>query len=79
MRHHVENTLGIALLYNHFLLEHHKILVNIDSVAVPWDTISGATELAGINASTWRFTDRGLAPYKFAHAAVEVSLNRYRI
>ncbi len=77
VKHHVENTLGIALLHNHFLLEHHEMLVNVDSVAVPWDTTSGATELAGVNASAWRFTDQGLAPYEFAHAAVEVSLYRH--
>ena len=77
MKHHVENTLGIALLHNHFLLEHYEMLVNVDSVAVLWDTTSGATELAGVNASAWRFTDQGLAPYEFAHAAVEVSLHRH--
>ncbi|KAL9104773.1 MAG: hypothetical protein Q9163_000323 [Psora crenata] len=71
VKHHVENTLGIVLLHNHFLLEHHEMLVNVDSVVVPWDTTSGATELAG------RFTDRGLAPYEFTHAAVEVSLHHH--
>ena len=48
VKHHVENNLGIALLHNHFLLEQHEMLVNMDSVAVPWDTTSGATELAGV-------------------------------
>ena len=33
--------------------------MNVDSVAVSWDTTSGATELAGVNASAWRFTDQG--------------------
>ena len=74
VKHHVENTLGIALLHNHFLLEQHEMLVNVDSVAVPWDTTSGATELAGVSASAWRFTNQGLAPDEFTHAAVEVSL-----
>ena len=37
VKHHVEDTLGIALLYNHFLLEQHEMLVNINSVVVPWD------------------------------------------
>lgn len=74
VKYHVENILGIILLHNHFLLEQHEILVNVDSVAVPWDTTSGATELAAVNASAWRFTNQGLAPYEFAHAAVEVSL-----
>lgn len=77
VKHHVENTLGIALLHNHFLLEQHEMLVNVDSVAVPWDTTSGGTELAGVSASAWRFTNQGLAPYEFAHAAVEVSLYRH--
>jgi hypothetical protein len=75
VEHHVENTLGITLLHNHFLLEHHEMLVNVDSVAVPWDATSGATELVGVKASAWRFTDPGLAPYEFAHTAVEVSLD----
>lgn len=79
MKHHVENTLGIALLHNHFLLERHEMLVNVDSVAVPWDTTSGAMELAGVSASAWRFTKQGLAPYEFAHAAVEVSLYRHQM
>ena len=77
VKHHVENTLGIALLHNHFLLEHQEKLVNVDSVAVPWNTASGATELAGVNACAWRFTDQGLAPYEFAHTAVEVALDRH--
>ena len=77
VKHHVQNTLGITLLHNHFLLKHHEMLVNVDSVAVPWNTTSGATELAGVNVSAWRFTDQGLASYEFAHAAVEVSLHRH--
>lgn len=79
VKNHLENTLGITLLHNHFLLERHEILVNVDSVAVPWDTTSGAAELTGVNASAWRFTDRGLAPYEFAHEAVEVSLDRHPV
>ena len=74
VKHHVENILGITLLHNHFLLEQHEMLVNVDSVAVPWDTTSGATELAGVSASAWRFTNQGLAPYEFAYAAVEIYL-----
>ena len=35
VRHHVENTLGITLLQNRFLLEQHEMQVNVDSVAVP--------------------------------------------
>ncbi len=79
VKHHVEDTLGIALLYNHFLLEQHEMLVNINSVVVPWDVTSGAMELAGVNTSAWRFTDQGLTPYEFAYTAVEVSLGRYPI
>ena len=79
VKHHVENTLGIILLHNHFLLEHHEMLVNVDSVAVPWDTTSGATELAGVKASAWRFTEQGLAAYEFTHAAVEISLHCHQM
>ena len=49
--HHVESILGIALLHNHFLLKTHEMLVNVDSVAIPWDTTSGAEELAHVNAT----------------------------
>ena len=38
MKHRVENMLGVTLLYNHFLLERHEMLVNFDSVAVLVDT-----------------------------------------
>ena len=80
MKHHVENFLGISLLHNHFFLKQHEKLVTVNSVAVPWDTTSGAMELANVNATAWRFTNRGLAPYEFAHAAdVEVSLGRHPI
>jgi len=51
VKHHVENTLGIALQHNHFLLEQHEMLVTDNSVAVPWDATCGAMELAGVNAS----------------------------
>ena len=77
VKHHVENTLGVILLHNHFFLENHEMLVNFDSVAVPWDTTSGAKELNGVNASAWRFTDQGLAPYEFVHTAVETPLDRH--
>ncbi|KAI4170647.1 MAG: hypothetical protein LQ348_007077 [Seirophora lacunosa] len=80
LKHHVENTLGIALLHNHFLLEPNEMLVHIsDSAAVPWDTTSGAKELSEVKATAWRFTDQGLAPYEFAHAAAVASLDRHPI
>ena len=53
------------------------MLVYGNSVAVPWDTTSGATELVGVSASAWRFTNQGLAPYEFALVAVDVSLYRH--
>ena len=51
------------------------MLVNVGSVAVPWDATGGAEELADVNASAWRFTDKGIAPYEFTHAAPEISLD----
>ena len=39
----------------HFLLVHHEILGNIDSVVIPRDV------------SAWCSFDQGLAPYDFAH------------
>ena len=80
LKHHVEKFLGISLLHNHFFLKQHEMLVTVNSVAVPWDNTSGAMELADVNATAWRFTDRGLAPYEFAYAAaVEESLSRHPI
>lgn len=73
--HHVEKILGVVLLHNHFLLGPQEMLVNVDSVAVPWDISSGAEEFADVNASAWRFTDKGIAPYEFAYAALETSLD----
>ena len=55
------------------------MLVKLDSVAVPWDTTSGATKLASVNASAWRFTNHGLAPYEFAYGAMQVPLHYYPI
>lgn len=72
--HHVENVLGVVL-HNHFLLEPQEMLVNVDPMAVPWDISSGAQELADVNASAWRFTDKGIAPYEFAYGAREISLD----
>lgn len=75
VKHHVENVLGVVLLHNHFLLEPHEMLVSVDSVAVPWDTRAGAKELGTVNATAWRFTGNGIAPYEFAHAAPEIPLD----
>lgn len=72
VNHHVENKLGVALLHNHFLLEPCEMLVSIDSVAVPWDT-RNSTET--VNASSWRFTENGIAPYEFTHEAPEIRLD----
>lgn len=74
LNHQVENTLGLVLLHNHFLLEPYEMLVNVDSVAVPWDVRSGCKELADVNASAWRFNEKGLTPYEFTHAALKTPL-----
>ena len=71
--HHAENIPGLVLLHNQFLLEAHELLVNVNSVAVQWGFSSGAKELADATASSWRFTDDGIAPYEFMHAASELS------
>ena len=67
--------LGVALLYNHFLLEPHEILVNINVVAVPVDTGSGTKAPGPINANAWRFIKNGIAPYEFTHADQETTLD----
>lgn len=75
VKHHVESTLGVTLLHNHFLLEPDEMLVNISSTAVPWDMRSNAKELTNVGASAWRFTEKGVAPYEFTHGASEVPLD----
>lgn len=62
IKHHVENILGVVLLHNHFLFEPQEMLANVGSMAVPWDTTSGAEELKNVNASSWRFTKEGIVP-----------------
>lgn len=74
LNHQVENMLGLALLHNHFLLEPYEMLVNVDSVAVPWDIRSCCKELADVNASAWRFNEKGLTPYEFTYAAFKTPL-----
>ncbi len=75
LKHHVEHILGVILLHNHFLLNPDEMLVNVDSVAIPWDARSGSRELTDVNASAWRFTEKGIAPYEFAHAAAGMPLD----
>ncbi|KAL8824745.1 MAG: hypothetical protein Q9170_008056 [Blastenia crenularia] len=77
IRHHVETTLGMILLHNHFFLEPNEMLVAFQSTAYPWDTTSGATQLSGVNATAWRFTDSGLAPYEFAYTPVAVPFDHH--
>lgn len=61
--------------HNHFLLECYEMLVDFDSVALPVDTRSGTKQLGAIHASSWRFTEKGIAPYEFTHTAQEISLD----
>ena len=77
IKHQVQDILGITLLHNHFPLDPNEMLVTFNSVAVPWDTTSGVKELSSVNATAWRFTDHGLAPYEFAHAAIAVPLGQH--
>ncbi|KAI9747541.1 MAG: N-acetyl-glucosamine-6-phosphate deacetylase [Chaenotheca gracillima] len=76
LKHNVEKKLGVVLLHNHFLLEPYEILVNVGSVAVPWDARSGAEELTNVTPSSWRFIDGGLTPFEFAHAATNMLLDQ---
>jgi len=69
VRHHVENILGVVLLHNHFLLSQNEKLVDVGSVAVPC-----AEELPNVSASSWRFTDKGIAPYEFVRSDAKTSL-----
>ncbi|MCJ1460775.1 hypothetical protein MMC28_011157 [Mycoblastus sanguinarius] len=74
LKHHVETTLGLVLLHNHFLLEQNEKLVSVGPVAVPWNTQSGAKELDEVQVSSWCFTERGLRPYEFCHGAPPMTL-----
>lgn len=67
VKHQVQSLFGIILLHNHFPLDEDEMLVNIGSVAIPWKTSSLAQELRDVKGSSWRFTDKGLAPYEFVH------------
>lgn len=67
VKHGVQKLFGITLLHNHFTLDTNEMLVNIGSVAVPWETPSLAEQLRDVKGSAWRFTEQGLAPYEFAY------------
>ena len=67
VKHEVQNLFGITLLRNHFPLDSDELLVNIGSVAVPWKTLSLATQLRDARSSAWRFTQQGVAPYEFVY------------
>lgn len=67
IKHNVQKLFGIILLHNHFSLDENEILVNIGSVAVPWNTSSLAKQLHDVKGNAWRFTEQGIAPYEFAY------------
>ena len=46
---------------------------------MPCDTTSDTIELMGVNARALRFTDQGLAAYKYGRTAVEVALANHSI
>ncbi len=75
LKHHVEHILSVILLHNHFLLNLDEMLVNVDSVAIPWNARSGSREFTNVNASAWRFIEKGIASYEFAHAAARMPLD----
>lgn len=75
LKHHVEHILSVILLHNHFLLNLDEMLVNVDSVAIPWDARSGSRELTDVNVSAWRFIEKSIASYEFAHAAAGMHLD----
>lgn len=75
LKHHVEHILSVILLHNHFLLNLDEMLVNVDSVAISWDARSDSRELTNVNVSVWRFIEKSIAPYEFAHATVRMFLD----
>lgn len=69
VRHHVENILDVVLLHNHFLLSQNEKLISISSIAIPC-----AEEFPNVSASSWRFTNEGIAPYEFVCLDAKTSL-----
>jgi hypothetical protein len=67
IKYKVQKLFSIILLYNYFSLDENEILVNIGSVTVPWKTPSLAKQLCDVKGSVWRFTEQGIALYKFAY------------
>lgn len=73
LKHHVNSSLGVALVHRHFDLAQHEMLVNIGNVAVPWNTHDDVSGLA--NPSSWCFTKDGVMPYEFTYGGVKVPLD----
>ena len=76
LKHRAEKKFGAILLHNHFFLGAHEKLVNIGSVAVPWDMESGSAEICEVGPSAWRFTNEGLVPYEFTHGGKPAALDQ---
>ncbi|KAL8983334.1 MAG: hypothetical protein Q9205_002398 [Flavoplaca limonia] len=75
VKHHVERTVGLTLLHNHFLLEPSQKLVTFKkTVALPCDP-DEVIDLPHVHATAWRFTDHGIAPYEFAATTVGTTLD----
>jgi len=68
MKYGMERKFGIILLHNHFSMSPAEKLVIFGNVAVPWDTDSGSAGVENITGASWRFTERGVAPYEFIYA-----------
>ncbi|KAL9094259.1 MAG: hypothetical protein Q9165_003399 [Trypethelium subeluteriae] len=71
----VQDEIGVTLLHNHFLMEPNEMLVNIGSVAIPWNKDNGAGQLKDVNASSWRFMEAGLMPYEFTYSGRKAALD----
>ena len=71
---HVERTLGVVLLHNHFLMGPDEMLVTVGNSAVPWHMDSGAREFQDVVPRAWRFVNGDIVPYEFEYGALRVDL-----
>ncbi|KAI1169765.1 hypothetical protein F4777DRAFT_596009 [Nemania sp. FL0916] len=79
LRHHVEDTFGLTLLYNHIPVKNDRKLVRLANMATPWgvDVVDGAP--AAVEATSFRFIDGAIAPYEFTCGADQIPMESEEI
>lgn len=55
-------------MHRHFALEQDELLVNVDNVAVPWDTkTTRKSLLASVQPTQWQFLNGAIVPSEFTY------------